>query len=63
MANIKVSDLYPAGSELFSDYESYMNEVCEGELLSVQGGSTPICLRTIVSLVSLVSRVVTKVYP
>ncbi len=50
MASIKISELPPAGSELFYDSENYMNEVSEGELLSVQGGSSPVCL-----LVSYVS--------
>lgn len=41
MASIKISDLHPAGSELFSDSESYMNEVSEGEL-DIQGGISPL---------------------
>jgi hypothetical protein len=30
MANIKISNLRPAGVELFSDSESYMKEMTEG---------------------------------
>lgn len=38
MSSIKVNDLNPAGSELFQDYESFMNELTNEELGSVQGG-------------------------
>lgn len=41
MASIKISDLRPAGYELFSDFENYMNEVSEEEL-NIQGGGTPL---------------------
>lgn len=46
MSNVKISDLHPAGSELFSDSESYINELSEGELNSINGGFTtsPVCL-------------------
>lgn len=37
MANIKVSDLHPAGFNLFSDSESYMRELSDAELV-IQGG-------------------------
>ena len=40
MATINISDLRPAGSDLFSDSEGYMTELTEYEL-SVQGGATP----------------------
>lgn len=38
MANIELSDLQPAGSELFQDSESYLNELGESEVGLVQGG-------------------------
>ena len=38
MSSIKVNDLSPAGSELFQDYESFMNELTNEELGSIQGG-------------------------
>ncbi len=38
MADIKISDLHPAGSELFSDSEGYMNELDDGELSVIYGG-------------------------
>ncbi|MGE5658248.1 MAG: hypothetical protein ACM37W_16720 [Actinomycetota bacterium] len=38
MANIKVSELRPAGSELFMDSESFLNDLTDMDTLSVQGG-------------------------
>ena len=32
MANINISDLRPAGADLFLDSESYLNDLTEGEL-------------------------------
>ncbi len=44
MPTIKIDDLHPTGAELFSDSESYMNELGDGELDIVVGGrTTPIC--------------------
>lgn len=37
MANITIFNLYYAGSDLFSDAESYMTELSEAEL-GIQGG-------------------------
>ena len=37
MANINISDLRPAGADLFLDSESYLNDLTEGEML-VTGG-------------------------
>ncbi len=44
MSTIKISDLRPAGSELFSDSEGYMSSLSEEEL-AIQGGvfSSPFC--------------------
>lgn len=44
MSNITVSNLNPAGSDLFSDSESYLRDLSQTEL-KVQGGaiSTPLC--------------------
>lgn len=39
MASIKVAELRPAGSELFQDSESFMNELNEMDTLSVHGGN------------------------
>ncbi|MDZ8090997.1 MAG: hypothetical protein RMZ42_03505 [Nostoc sp. DedQUE05] len=49
MATINISDLRPAGYELFSDSEGYMNEVGDGELDIINGGSTPISATLIIS--------------
>lgn len=38
MANIAISNLNPAGSNLFSDSESYMTDVADIELEHVNGG-------------------------
>lgn len=40
MSKIKISDLHPTGSELFSNTENYMMDLAEYEL-SVNGGGTP----------------------
>jgi hypothetical protein len=39
MATIKISELEPTGLALFSDSESYMKEMTEGELSGVLGGA------------------------
>ncbi|BAZ12492.1 hypothetical protein NIES4071_43230 [Calothrix sp. NIES-4071] len=38
MATINISDLRPAGSDLFSNSESYMNELGDSELDIINGG-------------------------
>lgn len=40
MAYITISDLRPAGSELFADSESFMNDLVDGELEVMGGGIT-----------------------
>ena len=47
MVNIKISDLHPAGSDLFSAPESYMNEISESEFDSISGGLTPALLLSV----------------
>ncbi len=54
MASIKISNLYPAGSELFKDSESFMTELVDNELGSINGGIdivqySPFCLPGIYS--------------
>lgn len=39
MAYISISDLRPAGAELFSDSESYLNELVTDEISEVYGGA------------------------
>ncbi|OPH10523.1 hypothetical protein [Cylindrospermopsis raciborskii] len=58
MANITISDLRPAGADLFSDSESYLNELTESEINSNIGGLTPIVIRVVIPLVI---RVVIKI--
>jgi hypothetical protein len=38
MAFLKISELRPAGSELFQDSESYLNELNEQEISATVGG-------------------------
>ena len=38
MANINISDLSPAGADLFLDSESYLNDLTEGEMTNTLGG-------------------------
>ncbi|MBE9180625.1 hypothetical protein IQ268_18865 [Oculatella sp. LEGE 06141] len=40
MAYITISDLRPAGADLFMDSENFLSELSDGEL-SVYGGATP----------------------
>lgn len=40
MASIKINNLQPAGTDLFHDSESYLNELNNQELDVISGGST-----------------------
>ena len=40
MANINISDLRPAGADLFLDSESYLNDLTEGEMINTLGGGS-----------------------
>lgn len=40
MARIKLSELYPVGSELFQDSESFLNELNTEELEEVTGAAS-----------------------
>lgn len=51
MANIAISNLRPAGSELFMDSESYLQELTDTELNATKGGSSPFCAGFIVGMV------------
>lgn len=42
MASIKISNLQPAGSEFFSDFESFLDTLSESELSNTNGGFTPL---------------------
>ena len=39
MASIKISELRPAGSELFQDSESFLNELSDREMGAIEGGA------------------------
>ena len=39
MANIEINELKPAGAELFSDSEGFMNELSDSELHNINGGA------------------------
>ena len=41
MDNINISDLRPAGADLFLDSESYLNDLTEGEMTNTLGGRRP----------------------
>jgi hypothetical protein len=54
MASIQISNLYPAGSELFKDSENFMTELVDSELGNINGGigiiyNSPRCHPTIFS--------------
>lgn len=51
---IKISELHPTGAELFSDSESYMSELGDNELDSVNGGilTSPVCAAVVSRVVS-----------
>ena len=39
--SIKINNLAPAGSDLFNDSESYLNELNDSERAIINGGITP----------------------
>ncbi|TVP63778.1 MAG: class IIb bacteriocin, lactobin A/cerein 7B family [Nodularia sp. (in: Bacteria)] len=47
MASITVSNLYPLGSDLFMDSESFMDALNDNELAEINGGVTPAVITTI----------------
>jgi hypothetical protein len=50
MANIKVSDIRPAGSELFSDSENFMRDLNDSEMNHIEGGFWGVILRTLATI-------------
>ncbi|AFZ24512.1 hypothetical protein Cylst_2282 [Cylindrospermum stagnale PCC 7417] len=40
MANIKLNDIKPAGAELFTDAESFLNELNETDINKIIGGGS-----------------------
>ncbi len=51
MANIVISELRPAGSDLFMDSESYLTDLTDNELHMTKGGSTLFCAGVIVGII------------
>ncbi|MBW4552873.1 MAG: hypothetical protein KME35_17445 [Aphanocapsa sp. GSE-SYN-MK-11-07L] len=57
MASIQVLDLRSAGSDLLMDSEGFLNELGNSELDSIKGGSTSICIWSIlVGAIAFISR-------
>jgi hypothetical protein len=53
MATIAISDLSITGLDLFSDSESYMNELSDGDMVGIKGGGTPVITLTIAYTVAV----------
>ncbi|MCU0532339.1 MAG: hypothetical protein MUD14_00305 [Hydrococcus sp. Prado102] len=56
MANIAISDLYFTGSELFSDDESYLQELSDLEsnhINYIKGGTSIACVATGICLLAI----------
>jgi Mg-chelatase subunit ChlD len=50
MAKIAISNLRPAGAELFVDSESYLNELTDAEMNMTHGGSSPFCAGVVLGI-------------
>ncbi len=56
MPSIKISELRPVGSELFLDSESYLNELNEQEMQTIEGqGKYKIVLTSVINVNSQAS--------
>ncbi len=63
MATIKVSNLHLIGTELFSDSESYMSELSNQEISSVNGGLiSTFCNTTLTTIMIPVTKELAKRY-
>lgn len=64
MTKIKISNLNPVGHELFDDYETYMEDISEEELntLEINGKGTPLIYVTTRYVASIVTAAVTYSY-
>jgi hypothetical protein len=47
MATIKINEIRLTGSDLLSDFESYLDELSDSDTLQVNGGGTPVITATI----------------
>ncbi|URD48501.1 hypothetical protein [Chroococcidiopsis sp. CCNUC1] len=61
MATINISDLRPTGSELFSDSETYMNELGDNELDDINGGTGGL-IRSIIAVSKGVGKGASRAY-
>lgn len=57
MSNIAISDLHTTGSDLFSDSESYLNDLDNNEIEIIKGGLTPALVWSVVTAASRLSSV------
>jgi len=55
MANIIISDLRPAGADLFLDSESYLDDLTEQEMTNKLGGFTEWIVLGVVAVVAIVA--------
>jgi bacteriocin-like protein len=53
--NIKISELRPVGSELFQDSESFLNELNEQEMSTIEGGKGNIIITSAINIISQAS--------
>lgn len=49
MASIVISDLRPAGSELFMDSENFLSELSDGEMSGTFGASPPVVVASAIA--------------
>ncbi|MUG96164.1 hypothetical protein F7734_29010 [Scytonema sp. UIC 10036] len=49
MARIEIDELRPAGAELFQDFESFLNELSDGEMWGSVGGNAAPTLAELLS--------------
>ncbi|WP_019501951.1 hypothetical protein [Pseudanabaena sp. PCC 6802] len=52
MANISISNLSPAGSDLFLDCESYLTDIADRDLDRVNGGLNTTCATLILTILA-----------
>jgi hypothetical protein len=55
MATIKINHLKSNGVDLFNDSENFMHELANEDfaISKIHGGTTPLCVATAISLISL----------
>jgi hypothetical protein len=48
MASIKISDLRPSGFDLLGDSESFLDDLSDNDLATINGGRTPVVVVVVV---------------